>query len=298
MDKISTALKGYLSKAKDQLTQAKQSFFNTPTPPTKDNPPPETAEEELDPSDMQNANDDENAEEAATTSTVYSPKFHMDIDIPEEETPGRASCNSNNGDDGMSIDGTEYRNVLDTSTDCNQSAGSDQNNAEAEDPMVADSTSTPPPPPPDTLPALGSMPAISFYTRVLTLKEEYALYGASAYDPFSSRRGNPTDRRPVIRHFLCCDNCDRVGHRWMHCPEPCWECGSFHMGYLMCGSRDRKRKGDQKWSREEDAKRVRLRGYTEKMVPEKAMEEWVPLLVENVKSKESKVGKGHRTTSI
>jgi hypothetical protein len=42
MDKISTALKGYLSKAKDQLTQAKQSFFNTPTPPTKDNPPPET----------------------------------------------------------------------------------------------------------------------------------------------------------------------------------------------------------------------------------------------------------------
>jgi len=70
------------------------------------------------------------------------------------------------------------------------------------------------------------------------------------------------------------------------------------MGYLMCGSRDRKRKGDQKWSREEDAKRVKLRGYTEKMVPEKAMEEWVPLLVENVKSKESKVGKGHRTTSI
>jgi hypothetical protein len=112
----------------------------------------------------------------------------MDIDIPEEETPGRASCNSSNGDYGMSIDGTEYRNVLDASTDSNQSAGFDQNDAlEAEDPRVTDSTSTPPPPPPDTLPAFGSMPGISFYTWVLTLKEEHALYGASAYDPFSSR---------------------------------------------------------------------------------------------------------------
>ena len=70
------------------------------------------------------------------------------------------------------------------------------------------------------------------------------------------------------------------------------------MEYLMCGSRDRKRKADEKWLREENAKRVRLRGYTEKMVPEKVMEEWVPLLVENVKSKESKVGKGRRTTKI
>jgi hypothetical protein len=70
------------------------------------------------------------------------------------------------------------------------------------------------------------------------------------------------------------------------------------MGYLMCGSRDRKRKADEKWLKEEDDKRVRLRGYTEKMVPEKVMEEWVPLLVEIAQSKESKVGKGRRNTRI
>jgi len=55
----------------------------------------------------------------------------------------------------------------------------------------------------------------------------------------------------------------------MHCPEPCWECGSFHAGHLICSSRDRKRKGDEEWLTEESAKRARLGGYAEKRVPEK-----------------------------
>jgi hypothetical protein len=67
---------------------------------------------------------------------------------------------------------------------------------------------------------------ISAYTRVLTLKEEHELYGSSANDEFS-KRGNPNDARPIIRHLLCCDNCDRIGHRWMHCPVVARLVGSF-----------------------------------------------------------------------
>jgi len=73
----------------------------------------------------------------------------------------------------------------------------------------------------------------------------------------------------------------------MNCPEACRECGSFHAEYLICGSRDRKRKGSEEWLTEESTKRVRLAGYTEKRVPKKVRDEWVPLLVDSHKSQKS-----------
>ncbi|KAE9379568.1 hypothetical protein N431DRAFT_500103 [Stipitochalara longipes BDJ] len=286
MERISATWRSYFDKAKGRLTQAKQSLFHTTVAPYDDMPPEEAITKEARCAlDIQNINYDEDTEESTEDRAIYSPKFNMDIEITVEEKPNTTSRKTDKDEDSMSIDGTETRNVFLQSADIDQRIGSDQNNAlEVEEPMVTVSPSTPSPHLPDSRPAEASQPSTSVYTRVLTLKEEYEFYGALAYDPFSSRRGNVSDRRPIIRHTLCCDNCDRIGHRWMYCPEPCWECGSFHSGYLICGSRDLKRRADREWQREEDAKRVRLRGYTEKRVPGKMKEEWVPLLVENTKS--------------
>jgi hypothetical protein len=125
----------------------------------------------------------------------------------------------------------------------------------AEDPLVTEPVSDPkasvqePPYP------------ISAYTRVLTLKEEYELYGSSVDDVSSSKRGNPNDARPIIRHLLCCDNCDRIGHRWMHCPDHCTACGEFHQGYLFCGSRASNRKNDGEVGKEEELEEKERRSY-------------------------------------
>jgi hypothetical protein len=101
---------------------------------------------------------------------------------------------------------------------------------------------------------------ISAYTRVLTLKEEYELYGSSANDEFS-KRGHPNDARPIIRHLLCCDNCDRIGHRWMHCPDRCTACGEFHRRYLFCGSRASSRKNDGEIREEKEPEGKERRSY-------------------------------------
>lgn len=43
------------------------------------------------------------------------------------------------------------------------------------------------------------------------------------------------DPRPRLRHMLLCDNCKKMGHRWMHCLGPCVLCGNLGHGIHACG---------------------------------------------------------------
>lgn len=217
--------------------------------------------------------------EDANTDTVMANEQNLgnvSHDVVEEETDRLSSKASNSKsalDISLDINGYEhpstdkdnappeisYSPALDRNIalpDTNLCLKSDKNHdPPAEDPLVTE-------PVPDPKQSVEEPPyPISAYTRVLTLKEEYELYGSSADDEFFSKRGNPNDARPIIRHLLCCDNCDRIGHRWMHCPDRCTACGEFHRGYLFCGSRASNRKNDGEIWREEELEGMERRSY-------------------------------------
>lgn len=100
--------------------------------------------------------------------------------------------------------------------------------------------------------------SISAFSQILGSTNEYDSNGSSTADPlFLSRAPQPCDNRPILRHTVQCDNCNRLGHRWMHCPDSCIICGKVHPRYLYCGAQDKKRIDDGEGDDKDETKRMR-----------------------------------------